>query len=249
MDVRAGPDVQHLVARPPEQVDAGRLGQAVGQVPLGPDVRRDRIGGGPQILQVGDAHRTHAVEERVQDVDRGARVRQRAVVRRHLRAEEARERGQLVVGRLVPRDHLPGQRHRVDHREARPGIVQPLARGLEEADVERRIVCHQHRVVRELQEARQHLFEVRRRGDHGVRDPGQPRDEGRDRLPGIDQGLELAQLLPAAHLHGPDLRDPALARTGPGGLEVDHDERDVPQGRPQLLERGLIPGGVHGPEH
>ncbi len=60
--------------------------------------------------------------------------------------------------------------------------------------------------------------------------PVEHRDEGGDGLAGVDERLELAQNLAAAHLDGADLGDPgARAVGGAGGLQVDHAERDVAQ--------------------
>ena len=47
---------------------------------------------------------------------------------------------------------------------------------------------------------------------------------------GVDEGLELAEQLAAAHLDGADLGDAALGRGAPGRLEVHDDERDVRRG-------------------
>ena len=54
--------------------------------------------------------------------------------------------------------------------------------------------------------------------------------------PGVDQGLERAEALAAAHLHRADLGDAAVARRAAGGLEVDHAERDVVQRGAEVVE-------------
>ena len=51
-------------------------------------------------------------------------------------------------------------------------------------------------------------------------------------VPGVDEGLELAEHLPAADLDRADLGDRAVLRRAAGGLQVDDDERDVRQGVP-----------------
>ena len=55
----------------------------------------------------------------------------------------------------------------------------------------------------------------------------------------VDQGLELADDLAAAHLDRADLGDAALGRAAAGGLEVDDDEGHRRQGRAQVVERAL----------
>jgi hypothetical protein len=75
-----------------------------------------------------------------------------------------------------------------------------------------------------------------------------PGDERRDGMAGVHERLELPQHLAAAHLDGADLGDPAVLGVGAGGLEVHHDEGDVPQRGAELLEGGLVcgRGGAHG---
>jgi hypothetical protein len=108
---------------------------------------------------------------------------------------------------------------------------------LEEPDVERRVVRHQHGAAGELQEAGQHLGDARGVHHHLVGDAGQHRDEGGDQLIGVDERLELAQHLTAADLDGPDLGDlRALRCRAPRRLEVDDTEGDIGQMTAQLVE-------------
>ena len=233
-------DVQHLVARSAEQVHAGAVRQTVGERALATDVLRDRVGRGGEVLEVRDAQRSQPAQERVQDVDRRLRVRERPVVGRHGRVEQGGERGQLVVGRLVARDDPAGEPHGVQHLVAGPRVPGAGGGRLEEADVERRVVRDEHRAAGELQEARQHLLDGRCADEHRGGDAGEHLDERRDRSARVDQGLELAEHLAAADLDRTDLRDRAVGRGPAGRLEVDDDERHVRQRRAEIVERGLV---------
>ena len=163
--------------------------------------------------RVCDAEVADAREQRVQDVDRRPRVVQGPVVGGRGRAEQPGQGGQLAVGRLVAGHELAGQVGGVEHLEAGP-LVAGAGRGrLEEADVERRVVRHEHGVAGELEERRQDAVDARGVGDHAVGDAGEDGDERRDRLGRVDQRLELAEHLAAAHLDRADLGD---VRTRPG---------------------------------
>ena len=97
----------------------------------------------------------------------------------------------------------------------------------------------------ELQEGGQRCAEPWRSGDHRVGDPGQQRDERGDASVGVDQGLELAEHLPPAHLDGADLGDLGVLGATTGGLEIDHHEGHLAQWGAQLLEADLHADG-HG---
>ena len=56
---------------------------------------------------------------------------------------------------------------------------------------------------------------------------------------GVDQGLELAEHLAAAHLDGADLGDRRVGGAAARGLEVDDDERDIGQCGAQVVEGAL----------
>jgi len=109
---------------------------------------------------------------------------------------------------------------------------------LEEPGVEPGVVGDQDALAGELQPAGQHLGEPGGVGHHGVGDAGQDRDQGRDVGLGIDQGLELTEHLAAPDLHRAELGDGVLAGAA-GGFQVDHAERDLGQGRAQVIEAGL----------
>ena len=100
-------------------------------------------------------------------------------------------------------------------RVRRPVPAGPGAGGLEEADVERRVVRDQHGVAGELEEGRQHLVDPRRGGHHRVGDAGEHRDQRRDAPAGVDQRGELAEHLAAAHLDRADLGDRPESSTRP----------------------------------
>ena len=151
---------------------------------------------------------------------------------------------ELAVGRLVTGHQLAGQVRGVDHLEAGPLVAGAGRRRLEEADVEGRVVRHQHGVAGELEERRQDAVDARGVGDHAVGDAGEDGDERRDRLGRVDQRLELAEHLAAADLDRADLGDVAPAGAAAGGLEVDHDEGDRRQRGAELVECSL--DAVHG---
>ena len=228
-----------------EEVDAGGVGESLGEVALAPlgraDPRRERR----QLLERVHAEAAEALHQAVQHVDGRPRVGEGAVVGRGAGVEEHRERRQLAVGGVVPGDHPARQLGGVDHLEGRPRPPLPCREVLEEADVERRVVRHQHAALRELQERGQRRLDGRRVGDHRVGDAGQDRDERRDLGVRVHQGLELAEDLAAAHLDRTDLGDHRAGLGRPaGGLEVDDAERDVAQRSAQLVETALrLPSG------
>ena len=55
----------------------------------------------------------------------------------------------------------------------------------------------------------------------------------------VDQRLELAEHLAAAHLDRADLGDAAAGRAAAGGLKVDDDEGDLAQRLAELVDREL----------
>jgi hypothetical protein len=138
-----------------------------------------------------------------------------------------------------------GELRGVQHLE--PGPRPPLLprEVLEEPDVERGVVRHEHAPCRELEEGRQGGLDRGRVGDHAVADPGEDRDERRDLGVRVDQRLELAEDLAAANLHRPDLGDHrATSGRAAGRLEVDDAEGEVAQGSAQLVEAALrLPAG------
>ena len=70
--------------------------------------------------------------------------------------------------------------------------------------------------------------ERRRVGHHRVADAGDLLDEGRDRLPGIDQHVEALDAL-AVNQDDADLGHPVTADVAAGGLQVDNGTRPLKQ--------------------
>ena len=180
----------------------------------------------------------------MQDVDGGAGIVQRAVIRGCRSAEQPCQRAELAVGRLVLADQLSGQVGCVDDAEGRPAVTGERGGGLEERDVEGRVVGDQHAVAGELEKGRKHAVDPGRVGHHLVGDAGQDRDECGDRLSRVDQGLELADHLAAPDLDRSDLGDVCPRRAAAGRLEVDDDEGDLGQGGAELVECAL--DALHG---
>ena len=154
-----GADVEHLVGGPAEQVHPGLLRDAGGEVALAPlggchvGQIRPQVGIGVHAL-VSDAR-----DERVQHVDRGARIVERAVGRGGGGTEQLRQCGQPHAGRLLAGQHPAGQLDRAQHRRLRPGELTALGGGPQEPDVEAGVVRDEDGAAGELQERRQHRFD------------------------------------------------------------------------------------------
>ena len=211
-DVAARADVEDAVAAVLEEVDAGGAGQGVGEEPLASLRRGDPGAVARELLEGVDAEVADALDQAVQHVDGGAGVVQRAVVGRGRRAEDLGERGEPVVRRLVAHDELARQLEGVEDREPGPRSADAGGGRLEEADVEAGVVGDEDAAGRELEEGGQRALDARRVAHHRVGDAGEHRDEGRDGLGRVDEGLELAEHLAAAHLDRADLGDAALRR-------------------------------------
>ena len=126
-------DVEHPGPVVAEEVDAGRVGEPLGEVPLASlgraDPRRERR----QLLQGVHAETAEPLHQAVQDVHRGSGVGQGPVVGCGGGVEQHRERGELAVGGVVPGDHPTGQLGRVDDLERRPWPALLRREVLEEA--------------------------------------------------------------------------------------------------------------------
>ena len=242
-------DVEHRAARVAEQVDPGAGRQGVGEMALAALRRGDLGGEGAQLLQAVHPDSAEPGDQPVQHVHGGPRVRQRPVVGGHLGTEKPCQAGELAVRRLVTGQHPAGQPDGVQAVVARPDHAGLLAGRPQEPQVERGVVRHQHGVAGELQERRQHAGDARGVGHHGVGDPGQHRDEGRDGGLRVDQRLELAEHHAAADLDGADLGDRAGQRGAAGGLQVDHHEGDLAQRGAELVEGRLERDGRNGRRH
>ena len=203
----------------------------------GPD-RRD-------VLERRRARVPQDLEQPVQDTHRGPRVRQRAVVRLHVRPEVGGKGGELVVAHLRARQRLPRERDGVEHLRSGPRVVEASAGRAQEPHVEGRVVRDEDRTAHELEERGQNRFDPGCVRDHAVRDPRQLRDEGGDDgTHRAHERLELAQRLTAAHPHRPDLRDRVLRRVRSRRLQVHHDEVDGVERGPQIRQGQLPAAGA-----
>ncbi len=229
-----------------EHVDPGTLRQAIGEAALA----AASIGDPAAVpLQLGEGVHPEVADtlhQPVQDVHGCLRIGQGAVVGRHLGAEVPGERAEFAVGDLVAGQDVAGQARGVQDRRVGPVHRQLRAGALEEAHVVGRVVGHEHRTVGELEERRQDGRQGWCPAEHVVGDPRQGPDERGQRPAEVDQGLELPDHLPAAHLDGPDLGDPGAGRAAAVGLQVDHDEGDLGQPRAEVVE-GQLGGRAHGP--
>ena len=233
--------LQEVVARAPPQV----LGLA--------DVQRRALGvlhqvharGGRELLGERDLvvvapgrglaeardllERVHALllqprEEQQEQLAGGLRVVQGAVHRLDPGVEAVGEGAERTA---LLRAELARQAQGVERgpRERLPALLAQLV--VEEPEVERRVVGHQHGVRGEVDELGQHDLDRRRPGDGLVVDAGDAGDHGGDRHARVDEGGERGDLAPALDAHGADLGDLAEARRGAGGLDVDDGEGHV----------------------
>ena len=144
-------DVQHAVVAIAEQVDAGAGGTSRASsrsaAPAGgPGRRRRRRGHRADAVLL-----SHAEQDRPADLGRGLGVGQRAVAGPHAGVEALRQRGPGSSGRTRPSSSRPGERDGVDHgRGQPPALPAGDSSGVDEADVEARVVRDQHRSAREL---------------------------------------------------------------------------------------------------
>ena len=243
--VLGGADVEHPALRVAEEVDPRSMGESLGKVALAALGGADPGGERLELLQGVHTEVAQPSHQAVQHVDRRPGVGERPVVGRRRGAEQGRQRAQLAVGGVVAGDHPARQLRGVEHLEARPRPALLLREELEEAHVEGCVVGDQDAALGELEKLGEHLVDRGCSGDHRVGDAGEHRDERRDQLMRVDQGLELPEHLTAADLHRADLGD---HRTGLGGptrrLQVDDAERDVVQAAAELVEAPLgLPRG------
>ena len=241
--IGGGPDVEHLVARSAEQINPGPSRKSLGQSAFRALGVGDPGQIGAQFAQCPDALVADPFDECVQHVDGGPGVVEGTVGGLGGRADQPGQGGQPDAGCLLAAEHPPGQSDRAQHRRTWPVQTAALRRRAQEPDVEAGVVRHQDRAAGELQEHRQHRGDGGGVAHHRGGDPGEFDDLRRDRALRVHQGGELADHLAAADLDRADLGDRVVAavRTGlgaaAGGLQVDDDERDVPQRRFSGVER------------
>ena len=153
--------------------------------------------------------------------------------------EPVRERAQLAVVDLVAHQS-PGDGRRVDGDMVEGRVPLGVEGGGEKRQVEADVVAHDHRVPPdELEERGEHGGDAGSGANHGFGDAGEIGDGRRDGLVGVHHRLEGAEALAPAELDGANLGDGGRRRRHARGLEVDDDERDVTQRRPELVERPL----------
>ena len=222
---------------------------AVAALALRRPVRRGVPDQREQLLEALHTQVADPSEKVVEHLDGGPRVGQRPVRGPGGGAEQLGERAQPHAGCLVPGQHGAGESGGAQHGRARPGDAVAPAGGAQETGVEGRVVGDEHATGEELEDRRQHLRQPRRAGDEGGRDAGEGDDLRRDAGARVDERGQLADPFAAAHLDGPDLGDGVALGGAAGGLEIQHDERDVPQGGAQLVERQLGSGCGRGSGH
>ena len=110
----------------------------------------------------------------------------------------------------------------------------------QEREVEADVVADDHRVADELVERGEDGSDPWRLVNDRVGQPGEHRDLRRDRPTWVDERLERAEELAAAHLDGADLGDLVVGAVAAGGLEVDHAERHIAQRGAEFIERTLL---------
>jgi hypothetical protein len=204
-----------------------------------------------EVVESENAEAPRPFEHDVQQIGRGQRVVQGPVGGPAGESEVLGQRPQLAVADLVP-DQAAGEGARVDDPVgARQAFVPGSHQGgVEEGQVEPDVVAHQHGAGGELQERREHGGDGRRREHHGGGDARQDGDGGRDRPSRVHEGGVGPEALAAPHLDRSDLGDGALGGRPPRRLEVDDAERNVHEGRPEVVERSLTgEHGWHGIEH
>ncbi len=134
------------------------------------------------------------------------------------------ERAEPAVGHLVA-DQPAGQGGGVDLGRRQLRLTCPPARGAQEREVEPHVVADEHRRPGEVEQRGEHGLDARRRGDDGIGEAGEQRDPGRDRAARVDERLERAEALAAAHLDRTDLGDHVVVAVPARGLEIEDAER------------------------
>ena len=208
------PDVEHPAAAIAEQVDAGEPRQLRRERELGGRRVRAHCGQREKIVEPEHPERGRPLEKSMEQLGGGRGVGVRVVHRFDRGAEVARERAQLEVRYFVA-DEAASQCDGVDAAMGEPRIAVGDERGIEEPAVEADVVAHDHRVVRELEERRQHLGDPRGGQQHRLGDAREHRDHRRDGHARVHERLEPTEQLTAAHAQRADLGDRVGARDAP----------------------------------
>ncbi len=113
----------------------------------------------------------------------------------------------------------------------------------------KRALCATTTAPQELQERGQHGLDRRRLHKKLIGDAGQEANEGGNRLPRVDQRLESTHDLAHADLACTDLGHGVGGGGAARGLDVEHAESHVRQGRAKLVEGALTGHLGHHSEH
>ena len=98
---------------------------------------------------------------------------------------------------------------------------------------------HERGVAQEIHQGSEHGLDARCVGDDGVGQPGEHRDPGWNGATGVDERVEPADALAAAHLDDADLGDGVIVAIATGRFEVEDAKRCFSQGRAQVIEAAL----------
>ena len=202
-------DIEHLRPRA-EPVHAGTLRRSVRERALVVDLALARC---TQFVQVGERARAAFLgkpDQGEEDLAGRLGVRQRAVARLRLRAEEVRERGEARPGDAAGEER-PRERQRVEHGGGEALAGQTVEIAVEERAVEARVVGDEHRVAGEGHEAADRDGGRRRSAQIRLADAGQGGDRRRQLGAGVDQRFERRRLLQGADADGSDLADSRAA--------------------------------------
>ncbi len=199
------------------------------------------IGGAPgarkleQVLQRSHPDGPGPFEERMKNVGRRLSIGQRAVIRGDGRSEVSGKAGQAEVADLLP-DQTPGESGRVDRSIGQPAVAETFGGSVQEREVEPHVVADDHGVTAELEKRRQGLVDRWSVDDHRLGDSGEDHDRRWDLHAGIDQCLERAEQVSAAHLDRADLGDLTRRRRSPRCLQVHDAESDIVEGGAEVVE-------------
>jgi hypothetical protein len=178
---------------------------------------------GHRALQGVDAALGEQPQERHQDLRRGLGVGQGAVDRLHRRVGPAGQGAQVVPLHLAV-EQPPREHERVEPGLGEVAARQPAALVIEKAQVEGRVVGHEHVLAGEVHEGGERVLDVGAGGDHLVVDAGELGDHGGDGPVRVHEGDEAVDHLARPDAHRADLghlRQPGRAA---GRLQVDDAE-------------------------
>ena len=233
-------DVEDVATAVPEQIDARLAGKTIGETQFGSlwVARHGRQG--QEVVEADDAHGPGTLDQNVEEIAGGECVIQGPVAWSVAEPEPISERAEFAIGDFVAQEP-PCEWERVDRPVGEASSAVAFERGVGEREVVADVVAHEHGVVAadEIEERGQDRFDAWRSIDHLLGDAGEHRDLRWNRSTGIHEGLVGAETVATAQLHGADLGDATVGRLAAGGLDVEHDERDLVQGRAEIVEGSL----------